>query len=447
MKVIVIGAGKVGYSIAQMLSQENHDVVVIEQNPEREQIVAQNLDVQTVLGNGASINALKSAGVTEADLVVAVTEKDEFNMVACLIAKSFGVLRTMARVGDPGYSKITEEDAFATFDIDAIINPDQVTAQLISKLIDVPEAVNVEYYAQEHVQILELKLPLNTPIANIKLKELKDPLPFLIVAILRGERMMIPKGDDMLLPGDYIFAMSETNKNLNLDILLGISSVEIKNITILGGGRLGIYLASILEQNKHLTVKIIEKDLEQCHRCSQNLSNTLILHGDGTDVQLLNEEDIGSSDLFVATTSDDKVNLLVCLLTKHLGVKKTIAQIRRSEYTSLVETVGVDIAVSPRILTAGAILKFIRKGDIISVTLLGGAKAQLLEFVASESSKVVGKPLQDLHFPKDAIIGSIVRGNHVMIPKGSNIILPGDHVMVFALPEAVRKTEILFAKH
>lgn len=447
MKIIVIGAGKVGYSIAQMLSQENHDVVVIEQNPEREQIVSQNLDVQTVLGNGASINALKEAGVSEAELVIAVTEKDEFNMVACLVAKSFGVISTMARVGDPGYSEITEEDAFATFGIDAIINPNQVTAQLISKLINVPEAVNVEYYAQKQVQILELKLPANTPLANIPLKNFKNPLPFLIVAILRGEKMMIPKGDDVFLPGDYIFAMSENRKNLNLDLLLGIPSIDIRNITILGGGRLGIYLASILEKDKHLAVKIIEKNLEQCNQCSKNLTDTLILHGDGTDMQLLNEEDIGSSDLFIATTSDDKVNLLVCLLTKHLGAKKTIAQIRRSEYTSLVETVGVDIAISPSTLTAGAILKFVSKGDIISVTLLGGAKAQLLEFVASESSKVVNKRLQDLHFPKDAIIGSIVRGNQVIIPKGNSIIQPGDHVMVFSLPDSVRKTENLFAKH
>ncbi|MFA5535909.1 MAG: Trk system potassium transporter TrkA [Bacillota bacterium] len=444
MKTIVIGAGKVGYSIAQMLSQENHDVTVIEQNPDREQIVAQNLDVQTILGNGASINALKKAGVTEADLVIAVTEKDEFNMVACLIAKSFGVLRTMARVEDPEYAEITKEEAFATFDIDSIINPDQVTAQLIAKLIEVPQAVNVEYYAEEQVQILELKLPSNTPLANIPLKNLDKPLPFLIVAILRGEKMMIPKGDDVFLPGDYVFAMSETHKNLELDLLFGIPYLEIKNIAILGGGRLGIYLASALEKNKHLNIKIIEKDLGQCNLCSKILSNTLVLHGDGTDMQFLNEEDIGSSDLFIATTSDDKVNLLVCLLTKHLGAKRTIAQIRRSEYTSLVEAVGVDIAVSPRTLTAGAILKFIGKGDIISVTLLGGAKARLLEFAASETTGIIGKPLQNIRFPKNAIIGSIVKKNQVIVPKGNSIIEPGDHVMVFALPDSVKKAEKLF---
>lgn len=447
MRAIIIGAGKVGYSIAQMLSQENHDVIVVEQNEEREQIVEQNLDVQTILGNGASIPTLKEAGVSKADLFIAVTEKDELNMVACLMAKSFGVPSTMARVGNPEYADITKEDAFATFGIDLIINPDQVTAHLIAKLIEVPEAINVEYYAHGQVQLLELRLSDSSPIVNTKLKDLQLQHSLLIVAILRGEKMLIPKGDDLVLVGDYIFIMSENNSVFDIEQLTGIKQTEVRNLTILGGGRLGIYLASILEKKKNLIIKIIEKNLEQCHQCTEALSNVLVLHGDGTDVNLLRDEDIGSSDLFIAVTADDKVNLLVCLLAKHLGVDKAIAQIRRSDYISLVETVGIDVAVNPQLLTAGAILKFIRRGDIISVTLLGGAKAQLLEIIAPEFSRATHKPLKNLRFPKDAIIGSIVRRNKVIIPSGNSIILPGDHVMIFALPDTVIKVENFFAEH
>ncbi|HHX50724.1 MAG TPA: Trk system potassium transporter TrkA [Clostridia bacterium] len=443
MRSIIIGAGKVGYSIAQMLSLENHDVVLIEKDEERRRIVDQNLDVQTIGGNGASLGVLKQAGVAEADLVIAVTEADELNMIACLIAKSFGVPRTVARVRNPEYMEITEEEALGTFGVDLIINPERVAAQLIAKLIKFPEAANVEYYAQGSVQLLELRLSEKAPIVSTKLRDLRLPHRFLIVAILRNEKMIIPRGDDILYPEDLIFIIAKTTEMLDIEKLLGTTHTDIKSVIILGGGRLGIYLASLLEK-KNLSVKIIDKDLSQCHRCVENLQNVLVINGDGTDLTLLEEEDTGTTDLFVAATGDDKVNLLVSLLAKHLGAKKTIAQIRRSDYATLVEKVGVDITVSPRILTASAILKFIRKGDIVSVTLLGGAKAEMLEFIAPENSKVVNKPLRVLKFPVGAIIGAIGRQQKVIIPSGDDLILPGDHVIVFALPEAIKKVEHFF---
>ncbi|MGI6552941.1 MAG: Trk system potassium transporter TrkA [Clostridia bacterium] len=443
MRAIIIGAGKVGYSIAQMLSLENHDVVLIEKNEERRRIVDQNLDVQTLGGNGASIKVLKQAGVAEADLVIAVTEADELNLIACLIAKSFGVSRTIARVRNPEYMEITEEKALDTFGVDLIINPERVAAQTIAKLVKFPEAANVEYYAQGKVQLLELRLSEKAPVAYTKLRNLRLPHPFLIVAILRNEKMIIPRGDDILYPEDLIFVIAKTTEMLDIEKLLGTTHTDIKSVIILGGGRLGIYLASLLEK-KNLSVKIIDKDLNQCRRCVESLQNVLVINGDGTDLTLLEEEDTGSTDLFVAATGDDKVNLLVSLLAKHLGAKKTIAQIRRSDYASLVEKVGVDITISPRVLTAETILKFIRKGDIVSVSLLGGAKAEMLEFIAPENSIIVNKPLRTLKFPVGAIIGAISRQEKVIIPSGDDLILTGDHVIVFALPEAIKKVETFF---
>jgi trk system potassium uptake protein TrkA len=444
VRIIIIGAGKVGFSLAQMLSYENHDVVVIEKKPLRQKIVEENLDVQTILGSGASTSVLEEAGVAEADLLIAVTEIDELNMISCLIAKQYGVKKTVARIRNPEYLENTKFSPTTSIGIDLVINPERVTAKMISKLIHVPEAINVEYYADGKVQLLELYIKKDSPVVNKSLIEINFPKPNLIVAILRDEKMIIPRGSDVLKPGDLIFVIAETKNMLAVEKVLGEKRTKVENVIILGGGRIGYYLAKLLEK-KPVSVKVIDKDLEVCRKISSELNDTLVLHGDGTDISLLEEEDTGKADMFIAVTNDDKVNLLVSLLAKHLGAKKTAAQIRRSDYVPLIEKVGIDVAVSPRMLTAGAILQFIRRGDIVSVTLLGSAKAEMIELVVPDSSKIVKKPLKKLKFPRHAIIGAIVRGNDVIVPTGDDFINPGDRVMVFALPEAIKKVEKFFA--
>lgn len=444
MRNIIIGAGKVGFSIAQMLSYESQDVVVIDKNPERLKIIEENMDVQTIAGSGSSIRSLKEAGISQAHLLIAVTEIDEINMISCLIAKQFGVKKTVARVRNPEY---VENDSIAptsSIGIDLVINPEMVTAKAISELISVPEAINVQYYADGKVQLLEIKVKETSPVINKPLAEIKFPKPNLIAAILRNEKMIIPRGNDVLMPGDLVFVIAETKNMLAIEKVLGEERVKIENVIILGGGRIGFYLAKLLE-NKPFAVKVIEKNIEVCRKISSELENTLVLNGDGTDLNLLEEEDTAKTDMFISVTDDDKVNLLVSLLAKHLGAKRTAAQIRRSDYIPLVEKLGVDVVVSPRLLTAGAILQFIRRGDIVSVTLLGGAKAEMLELIVPSDSKIVKKPLKDLKFPRNAIIGSIVRGNDVIVPTGTDYILPGDRVMVFALPKAIRMVEKFFA--
>ena len=442
MKTIIVGAGKVGFSIAQMLSYANHDVVVIENNSARKQIVEEHLDVQTILGNGGSISTLQEAGICDAQLLVAVTEYDELNMISCLLGKKLGVKKTVARVRNPEYANNNQVSA-DSLGIDLVINPEQVTAEMIGKLAEVPEAINVDYYANGKVQMLELQLTKDSPVANKQLKDIKFPKPNLIVAILRDEKMIIPRGADQLKPNDLVFVLAETTNMVAIEKVLGKERIITENVTILGGGRIGFYLAKILE-NKGYTVKLIEKDIEVCKQISQKLTNTLVLQGDGSDITLLEEEEVGQADFFVAVTNDDKVNLLVSIIAKHLGAKRTIAQIRRTEYVPLVEKVGIDVAVSPRLLTAGAILRFIRKGDIVSVSLIGGAKAEMIELIAQSHSKVVGKQLKDLNFPKDAIIGAVVRGDDVIVPTGIDIIKALDRVIVFALPKAITKVEEFF---
>ncbi len=445
MRIIIIGAGKVGYNIGQILSNESHDVVIIEKNEERYKLIQENLDVQAINGNGANSEILEEADVRNADLLIAVTEYDELNMIACILAREYGVPKTIARVRNPEYADNNLLTKNPILGIDLIINPEKVTAREISQLIDVPEALDVEYYADEKIQLLELVIPENAPIVNKHLKDLNIPYRFIIVALLRKEKMIIPRGNDIIKENDIIFLLAKTADMVHIEKFMGKERTKTKNVMILGGGRIGYYLAKILETKK-MGVKIIEKDLQRCRELSKKLDSTLVLHGDGSDIDLLKEEGAGEVDAFVALTEDDKLNLLVSLLAKHLGVKKTIAQIRRSDYVPLMERIGIDVAVSPRLLTASAILKFIRKGRIISISLINGDKAEMIELVVPDKSKIVNKHLRDLSFPEGAIIGSIYRGDDVFIPSGNDYIVPGDRVVVFALPKAVHKVETFFSK-
>jgi trk system potassium uptake protein TrkA len=447
VRAIIIGAGKIGYSIAQILSQENQDVIVIEKNDERRKIIQDQLDVQTVQGSGSSQKILEEAGIKQAGMVVAVTELDELNIVACLTAKQYGVKKTVARVRNPDYVG-GEQAANSFLGIDLVINPERVTAQQIAKLIEVPEAINVEYFAEGKVQLLELKVAENFYIANKALKQLNIQYPFVIVAILRNGQMLIPRGEDVILANDLIFVMAKTDDMEKIEELIGTKRAVIENIVILGGGRVGYYLAKRLEEtsNRIKSVKIVEKDLMKCQEIANNLTNTLILHGDGTDTEFLKDEQIGQADLFVAVTSDDKANLLVSLIAKHLGVKKTICQVRRSDFAPLVEQVGIDIAVTPRELAAAAILKFIRRGKIVSITLLSGDKAEIIEMIVPDNCSNVNIPLKNLKFPKGAILGAILRKGQAIIPTGEEQIGVGDQVIVFALPQAIKAVEQFFDK-
>ncbi|QGT99326.1 Trk potassium uptake system protein TrkA [Candidatus Syntrophocurvum alkaliphilum] len=444
MKSIIIGAGKVGFSIAQLLSSEDHDVVIIEHDEDRIEILDELLDVKVIKGSGSSWSTLEAAGVKKASMVVAVTEIDEVNMISCLLAKQYGVETTIARVRNPEYTETPHFSPEALLGIDLIINPERVTAMEIAKIIRVPEALNVDYYADNKVQLVELVVDENSPIAGTKLKFL-ETTHYVIVSIIRKHRMLVPTGEDIIYAGDHIYVMAKTKEMPQVIKALGIKRKKIENITILGGGRTGWYLAHILEKQKvPVNTKIIEKNYKKAQNIAGRLEKTLVIYGDGSDLQLLESENIGKSDLLIAVTSDDKINLLSSLIGKNLGVKKTISQIKRTDVMPLVEQVGIDIILSPRILTAGAILKYTRQGDIISVTVLGEDRAEMIELIAQPKSIAVNKPLKKLRFPNGSVVGAIVRGDSVIVPTGDSIIEPYDQLMMFTLPKSVHKVEKLF---
>lgn len=444
MKSIVIGAGKVGFSIAQLLSTENHDVVVIEEDEERCIKVDDLLDVQVIHGSGASWRTLEAAGIRYADLVVAVTEIDELNMIACLLAKQYGAKTTVARVRNSDYVETPHFSPESLLGIDLIINPERVTAQEIAKIVKNPEALDCDYYADGKVQLVAIKIDDNSPAAGLKLKEF-DTSKYVIVSIARKHKMIVPSGEDEIMIGDRLYIMTNVHEMHEVLHSFGIHRNRIDNITILGAGRIGGYLAEIIEK-EHLpiNIKIIEKDEKRAKEASTRLRNALVINADGSDIDLLESENIDQSDMFISVTDDDKINLLSSLIAKNLGVKKIIAKVKRTDIMHLMQEIGIDIVFNPRILTAGAILKYIRKGDIISVTVLGEERAEMLELYAQPGSAAVDKELKRIKFPHGAVIGAIVRGEQVIIPNGDTVIKPYDHLMVFCLPKSIHKVEKLF---
>lgn len=444
MKAIIIGAGKVGFSIAQLLSDENHDVVVIEQDEERAQLVNQVLDVQVINGSGASWKVLESAGVRHANMVVAVTEIDELNMIACLLAKQYGVKTTVARVRNTEYVETPQFSPESLLGIDMIINPERVTALEIAKIVANPEALNVEYYSQGQVQMVELLVEEKSPLAGVRINTL-DSSKYVIVAITRKNRTIVPSGSDSIYAGDHIYVVANTHDMPEVLRSIGIKRHRVENVIILGGGRTGCYIAQILEKKRlPLNIKIIEKDPKRAREVSYLLKNALVINGDGSDLDLLESENVGRADIYIAVSNDDKLNLLSSLIARNLGVPKTIAKVKRSDIMPLMQQVGVDVVFSPRLLTAGAILKYIRRGDIISVTVLGEEHAEMIELVVQPKSIAADKELSKIRFPRGSVLGAIVREDAVIIPTGKSIIRAGDKLMVFTLPTSIHKVEKLF---
>lgn len=445
MKVIIIGAGKVGFSMAQLLSTENHDVTIIEQSHQRQQVLEDMLDVQVIRGSGSSKSVLESAGVQNADILLAVTQFDELNMVACMLAKRYGAKTTVARVRNPEYLEINEFSLNELMGIDLVINPERVTAQEIAEIVKHPEALSVDYYAEGKVKLLELELTSESPLLGKELKDLDTSVPYNIVSIVRNHNILVPSGSDVIKPGDHIHLMARTAEMKSVEKLLHFKSRKIEQVTILGGGRTGYYLAQILEQSRpSLNIKIIEKDINVAKQLSENLKHTMVIHGDGSDYQLLEEENITTSDIFVAVTNDDKINLLCALIARNLGVRKTVCQMKRTEALPLAEQIGIDTILSPRLLTAGAILKYMRVGNVISVTIFGEERAEMLELIAQPDAIAAGKELQRIKFPPGSMIGAVLSDNQVIIPDGSYKIKPYDHLIVFSLLKSIHKIERLF---
>ncbi|MGB2782649.1 MAG: Trk system potassium transporter TrkA [Atribacterota bacterium] len=443
LKIIIVGAGKVGCQIAKTLSSEKHDVILIEKNDTIRQSAQNNLDVLTILGNGANVRTLEEAGIKQADMIIAVTSSDEANMIACMTAKQFGVPQKIARIRNPEYlyaNALSREK----LGIDLTINPERATAKEIVKLLKSPiNVAQVQSFAGGKVQLFELKVEKNFPFLNQKLKTITFKYPILVAAIYRNDNIIIPNGEEKILPGDNLHILIKKDYFLELNEIFNQKPLSVQNVMILGGSRIGIQTALLLTK-LGINTKLIERDKEKCEKIAESLPRTLVINGDGTNIDLLKSEGIETTDGFVAVTGFDEDNLLVALLAKHLGTKKVIAKVDRVNYIPILEKIGVDAVVNPRMTTASAILRFIRRGKIISLTLLKEGEAEVIELIVSPHSKIINTPLKDANLPHNSIIGAIVRKDEVIIPHGDDIIQPEDKIVIFALSSDIKEIEKIF---
>ncbi|HDH87936.1 MAG TPA: Trk system potassium transporter TrkA [Desulfobacteraceae bacterium] len=445
MKIIIIGAGEVGFHIAQRLSEENQDVVIIEKDPIKIREVQNVIDVQAILGSGTNPSALIEAGIKQSDMLVAATDSDESNLIACLYAQYLtDYITKIARVKNSDYMKHSEIFNQDFLNIDLIINPQSEMVSSMLRLIEVPEASEVIDFAEGKIKLIGLTIKDNSPLVGRKLSSFTDfEHVFLVGVIVRGEKVIIPGGCDTIQPNDLIYCVIHKENIANIFRLMNVREEGLGRIIIIGGGETGLALATSLDATT-INTKIIEKDGQRCLELAEKLKRVVVLNGDGTDREFLLEENIADVDIMVVITGDDENNVLISLLGKALGAKKTVTRIGNLSYIPLISAIGIDTVVSPRLSAIRAILQFIRKGKVICVAPLKGEGAEAIELEALETSDIVNIPLSRIKFPKEAIIGAIVRGKEVIIPRGHNMIKPHDHLIIFALKGAIQKIQKLF---
>lgn len=447
MRVIVVGAGEVGTHLTQHLSEAGHDVVLIERDPDRAQRAEESLNALVIRGNGASTKVLDRAGAQGADMIAAVTAADEVNIVACVSARALGVGRRVARVKDTDYYSEGTGRSLREAGVDIMINPDLAAAQEIDRIISLPGASDVTDFGEARVRMVGVYVTEEADIEGVPLKEFGNRLggqPATVVAVVREGETIIPDGDTTLQVDDHVFVVGETKGIPWIMTHLGCNVTPVRNVMIVGAGPITRHLANNLAQDK-VQVKVIELSKDKANLVAEELDRAMLLHGDGTDVKLLESEAVEEMDAFVAATNDEETNLMSCLLARHLGAKKTIAVMRRANYVPLVHALGIDAAISVRLNTASTIMKFVRRGEILSFAQLKENEAEAIELVAHAGSPAVRKPIADLNFPRHAVIGAILRGSQVLIPRGDTRMQDGDRVVVFALPKALDAVERMFA--
>ena len=440
MKIVIVGAGEVGYHIASRLALENKDVVVIDRDADALRRVAENIDVQTLSGSGSSPSFLEEAGIRQAEILLAVTNSDETNLVACLVANMLSPsTKKMARIRGADFDQYHQTFREHAPHIDTIINPEIEVVKTIENLMHVPGAVDVGEFAGGLIRFVGIYLEQDSQLAGIQLAELPDRFGKrhpLIAAVVREEEVIIPRGKDRLLPGDLIYFISEEQFLLETLSVFGKHAKPVRRVLIVGGGRIGYRLAVKLEEQS-IYCKIIEKRAERCTILAERLNKAIVLHGDGSDQNLLSEENIGDIDVVVSLTDDEETNILVSLLSRRMGAGKTITKISKFSYFPLMSAIGIEQVVSTRLSAINTILQHIRRGKVLSAISLKGEQAEALEAVALETSDIVAKPLKRIAFPKGAIVAGIIRKGQIIIPTGDSIIEPEDRIIIFAHRRAI----------
>jgi len=408
--------------------------------------IERNLDVMAIHGNGASLRVLERAGVSGASLVIAVTDLDEVNMLACMLAKQAGAHTTIARVRDPDYDTDLALASDGTYaGVDVTINPDHQAAVDIARLIKNPDSSEFDYLAGGKVQILSYTVEPDSPVAHTRVREL-DIATATLVAILRNGDVLIPRGDTDILPGDKVFVVGRRGVPSVFGWRAGREATRLRTVSIMGGSSIGYYLARAVEPlaAHGVQLKLFEKDDERCRTLAEAFPRLTVIEGDPSNLEVLQDENAEGSDAVAVVGDSDQSNLLTGYLLKRMGVPRVVVSLKRTEYLPFTGPMDLDGTVVPRVSAAAAILKIIRGDRVLSLALLKEARAEVLEVLASEDCPACGIPLRDLGVPTGAVIGVLVRGGHVIVPRGDTRILPGDHVIVFMVESSREDTARLF---
>jgi trk system potassium uptake protein TrkA len=446
MKVLIVGAGAVGFALAEHLSEEGHDIVLVDQDVDRASYAQDQLDIMTLAGNGASLAVLEQAGIEKVDLIAAVSNVDEVNLIACMSAAQFGVPVKVARISNPDYFTEAGRLESARQGVDLMINPELECARETYQLLQSEAASELAFFAGGRVQLMGLRVQPDAPIIGRSLAEVAAGVKdrrFLTAAISRDGKTIIPGGDDIFQADDLAYIIGESKQMPLVLEMAGYPEFRLRRVMIGGGGRTAVYLSEILEDHG-IDVTIIEADRSRCVKLAEKLKKALILHGNATDMELLEMEGVEEIDGFVVFTGSDDTNMLASLLAKTHGVPKVVSLINRIDYIPLVSRVGIDAAVSPRLSAVNSILRYVRRGVVVGVATLRGIEAEAIEFSVRAGSKLAGQALAEIDFPEHSLVGAITRGTKVKVPSGDAVLAIGDKVTVLALPDAVKAVEKLF---
>lgn len=446
MKIIIIGAGEVGFYFAEWLAAERKEVVVVDTDEQALKDMTDHLDVQTLLGSGSNPRLLAEAGIKKADLLLAVTNSDEVNLIACFFANLMApAMQKVALIRNDDFAEYQDQLAQEIFNISTVINPEVEVVRAILRLLQAPEVEEINDFVGGRIKMVGKKLPPQSPLNGLKLLQLPEKIDrnrMIVAALIRDDQLLIPKGKDVLRAGDFVYYVCQQNDLPEIQTLFGGRSGSAKNILIVGGGRIGFRLAQFLDK-KGCHVKLIEKEAQRCQELSARLHRIVVLQGFATDQAFLEQENVGEMDMVIAITNDEEMNILSCLLAKRMGARKTICRVNKFAYIPLVHTIGIDHVVSPRRSAINSIFPYIRRGKIISTVSIKGKEAEVLEALALEDSEIIAKPIKDLKFPREALVLCLSRGEEVIIPSGDTIVNPQDKVIIMASRAHIQQVEQL----
>jgi len=445
MNIIIAGDGEVGLHLAQELSSESHNITIVDPHEDLIRMVESHSDLLAIKGDSTSVEVLRSANVKKADLLISVLHDERTNIVTASLGKQLGAKRCIARVNNLEYLIPTNLALFNQMGIDSLVCPEDIAATEITNLLRQTAATEIFDFSGGKLFLFLIKLEENAPVANKTLTQIAQEyshLDYRAVAVHRNSKTIIPKGNDKIMANDLVYVITKPGGIDHLLKLGGKTRIDIKNLMILGGGRVGRTTAKRLE--KTLDIKLVEMDKEKSANLANYLEDTLVIQGDGRDLQLLEDEGISKTDAFIACTNSSETNILTCLHAKKLGVKRTIALVENIDYIDISQNLGIDSVINKKLTTASYIVRFTMDAEVTSLKCLSGINAEVLEFVAKPHSAITKKPIKDLNMPGGALIGGIIRGEDSFIAVGDFQVQENDKVVVFSLPEAIHKVDRLF---